>query len=74
MKTTLEINTQIGENIRKARNEKDILLRHMASSLGISEAQASKYENGKNAISAGLLIKISYTLGVKPEQLLKGTL
>lgn len=60
--------TAFGKFLRKLRVDKELVLRDMATSLGISSAQLSAMELGKRTIQLQLAEKIVATYGVSSVQ------
>ncbi|MGR6860798.1 helix-turn-helix domain-containing protein [Aliivibrio salmonicida] len=60
--------TAFGKFLRKLRVDKELVLRDMANSLGISSAQLSAMELGKRTIQLQLADKIVATYGVSSIQ------
>lgn len=54
----------IGRIVKEVRSSKKIRLRNLADSIGISNGEMSKIENGKKYLSDERLDKISKTLKV----------
>ena len=59
-----ELDKRIGRNIGILRNHKGLTQGNLAEDLGISPQQITKYESGKNRVSAGSLLTIAKVLGV----------
>ena len=60
----------IGERVRKLRGQ--ITQEEFARTLGISQAQLSKYELGQSAIPLGVLIKLAKKYGSTADWILTG--
>jgi DNA-binding transcriptional regulator YiaG len=60
----------IGERVRKLRGQ--ITQEEFARTLGISQAQLSKYELGQSAIPLGVLTKLSRKYGSTADWILTG--
>lgn len=58
------------DNIREARNDKDMSQQGMAVLLGITRQQYSLYETGRRAFPADMLAPICRALGVSADYLL----
>ena len=66
-----EIDLQaIGQRIRQLRG--DVTQEDFARSLGISQAQLSKYELGQSALPLGSLVKIAQKFGHTADWILTG--
>lgn len=63
---------KIGENIRKAREEKNISQKELAERLGVTPPMISQYETGKRNPRAPALIKIAEAIGCDPKTLVGG--
>lgn len=48
----------ISRNIRDMRISSGMTLKEAAAALGVTYQQVQKYENGKNRLSAGMLVKL----------------
>ena len=53
----MQINSQIGENIRKFRKQLGLQANKLAEQLSISPSYLNLIESGKRSIDAGLLLK-----------------
>jgi transcriptional regulator with XRE-family HTH domain len=60
----------IGQRIRQIRGE--VTQEDFAQSLGISQAQLSKYELGQSALPLGALVKLSQKFGRTADWILTG--
>ena len=60
----------IGQRIRQIRGE--VTQEDFAQSLGISQAQLSKYELGQSALPLGALVKLSQKCGRTADWILTG--
>jgi transcriptional regulator with XRE-family HTH domain len=60
----------VGQRIRQLRG--DVTQEEFASSLGISQAQLSKYELGQSALPLGVLVKIAHKYGRTTDWILTG--
>jgi transcriptional regulator with XRE-family HTH domain len=56
----------IGDRIIKLRGQKDMTTTHLAKRVGVSQAQISRLEHGKQGFRSSTLVKIAEALGVKP--------
>ncbi len=57
---------EIGLKISKLREEQGLTTTELAKRVGISQAQISRLENGKQGFRSSTLAKIAGALGVKP--------
>ncbi|MGZ0173345.1 MAG: transcriptional repressor LexA [Planctomycetales bacterium] len=62
--------SQIGEQIREARQARGLSLRALAEKVGIHFSHLSKIENGKDTVGRDTLIRIAEELGVDPDFML----
>lgn len=62
--------SQIGEQIREARQARGLSLRALAEKIGTHFSHLSKIENGKDAVGRETLIRIAEELGVDPDFML----
>lgn len=60
---------EVGQKIRKRRNELGISLRELGEDLGLDKGNTHKLESGKN-ITLKTLLRISVFLDIKPSELL----
>jgi len=60
----------IGKNIKFYRLRKNISLREMAESIGVTSMAISNYENNKRIPDSGMIYKIAESLGVRTTDLL----
>ena len=60
----------LGQRIRQIRN--DVTQEDFANSLGISQAQLSKYELGQSALPLGALVKLARKSGRTADWILTG--
>jgi transcriptional regulator with XRE-family HTH domain len=60
----------VGQRIRKLRG--DVTQEEFAHSLGISQAQLSKYELGQSALPLGTLVKLAQKSGRTTDWILTG--
>lgn len=65
-----QINSLIGEIIKKKRKELNMTGKQLASLLGISQQHYSRLENGKVKVSVEYLYAISLIFGESPYSLL----
>ena len=63
-------NINIGHNIKKLRELKNLTQEHMAKSIGITQGAYSRMELGETEITYTKLEKISEELGMKPEEVI----
>ena len=63
-KAVRDIDAQIGQRIREARQPRGMTQEVLANGLGITFQQVQKYENGSNRISAARLYDIAQVLGL----------
>jgi transcriptional regulator with XRE-family HTH domain len=63
-KAVRDIDAQIGQRIREARQPQGMTQEVLADGLGITFQQVQKYENGSNRISAARLYDIAQMLGL----------
>ena len=61
---------QLGKNIRKARQERDLTQEAMAELLNLSESAISQWESGKTSPDLGILPELCAVLGVSSDWLL----
>jgi transcriptional regulator with XRE-family HTH domain len=59
-----EIDGQIGQRIREARQAQSMSQPLLADRVGISFQQMQKYEKGRNRVSAARLFDIAHVLGM----------
>jgi len=57
---------QIGLRVSKLREQQGLTTTALAERVGISQAQISRLENGKQGFRSSTLVKIAQALGVKP--------
>ena len=60
---------KIGENIRKAREEKNISQKELAERLGVTPPMLSQYETGKRSPRVPTLLKIAEAIDCDPRAL-----
>ena len=65
--TTMKL---VGEIIREKREEKGLLLRHLAAELDIDQALLSKIERGERKASREQIQKCADILGLKKDELM----
>ena len=70
--TILE-NKRVGRNIYKHRKIKDVKAADIASYIGISESQFTKYERGESQITIDIIQKIAEYLKVDPLNILSSS-
>ena len=56
----------IGARMARLREERGMTTTALARRVGISQAQISRLENGKQGFRSGTLVRIAEALGVKP--------
>ena len=61
----------LGERVKRARQERGLSQSDLAERLGLSDAYISKIEMGKNAMTVTVLAKLSDALGVSTDWLLR---
>ena len=71
MKKTEQIDFEIGKKIRSRRKQLSLPGKKVAAELGISPQQLSKYEKGKNRVSASMMVKINKILSTNMEYFFK---
>lgn len=59
-----DLDKHIGARIREARKERNVSSSDLAEAIGYSEKQLSRYELGRNKLSAAQIFKISFLLGL----------
>jgi len=64
MRVTTNLDTEIGQRLRRARLAKGLTQTGLADKIGVSFQQVQKYENGSNRVSSSRLVGITNTLGV----------
>ncbi|WP_084397863.1 helix-turn-helix domain-containing protein [Henriciella aquimarina] len=64
--TATEVDTIVGERIRRRRILTGLTQDQLGEALGVSYQQIQKYETGSNRVSAGRLYLLSQTLDVSP--------
>jgi repressor LexA len=62
--------SQIGAQIREARQARGLSLRRLAEKIGIHFSHLSKIENGRDTVGRDTLIRIAEELGVDPDFML----
>lgn len=62
--------SQIGAQIREARQARGLSLRRLAEKIGIHFSHLSKIENGKDTVGRDTLIRLAEELGVDPDFML----
>ena len=68
----VNVDREVGVNIRRLRLARGVSLEALAAWLGISLQQMRKYEMGANRISSSLLWGLTRALGVRIEDLFVG--
>ena len=61
----------LGERVKRARQDRGLSQSDLAEILGISDAYVSKIELGKNAMTVTVLAKLSGALGVSTDWLIR---
>jgi transcriptional regulator with XRE-family HTH domain len=64
---------EVGQRIRKRRNELGISLRELGEDLGLDKGNTQKIENGKN-ITLKTLLRVAVFLDITPSDLLSVTM
>jgi len=64
VRTRAQLNKLIGRRIRAERLRRDLTLRDVSRSAGLTCSQLSQVELGKNAASIWALVRIADSLGV----------
>ena len=65
VRTRVQLNKLIGQRIRETRLRRNIRLRELSDSVGLTTSQLSQVELGKNAASIWALVRIANSLGVR---------
>jgi DNA-binding Xre family transcriptional regulator len=65
VRTRVQLNKLIGQRVREERVRKNIKLRELSDSVGLTTSQLSQVELGKNAASVWALVRIANSLGVR---------
>jgi DNA-binding Xre family transcriptional regulator len=65
VRTRVQLNKLIGQRIRETRLRRNIRLRELSDSVGLTTSQLSQVELGKNAASIWALVRIANALGVR---------
>lgn len=63
-------NLNIGTNIKKLRELKNLTQEHMASVIGVTQSAYSRLELGETEITYSKLARIAGELGMKPEDVI----
>ena len=63
--------TEIGHNIRLARESAGLTQKELATRIGVAQARIAEWERGKVDPTGSTLIKIAAALGIEPGELLK---
>lgn len=66
------IEEQLGAQIRRIRESKNVTLEQLAAQVKLTKGQLSKIENGKVSSPVGTLTRIAGALGVSPGQFFQG--
>jgi len=69
--TVQELNTLLGENIRRYRKMKKMRQKEFGAEIGVSKSNACGYEKGKCMPHYKTLVLITYVLGVEVWQLFR---
>ncbi|MEM1390279.1 MAG: helix-turn-helix transcriptional regulator [Pseudomonadota bacterium] len=72
--TATEIDSRVGDRIRRRRILMGLTQDQLGEALGISYQQIQKYETGANRVSVGRLYLIAQKLGVSPGWFFDGSL
>ena len=67
------IDVAVGINLRRVRKERGLSQQEVGAAIGVTFQQLQKYENGKNRISASMLVKAAKVVGVQPADILPET-
>ena len=67
------LDVEVGINFRRIRRERGLSQQHVGAQIGVTFQQLQKYENGKNRVSASMLVRAARALGVQPADLLPRT-
>lgn len=59
-----EVDEQVGQNIRKARVDRELALREVADLCGLTYQQVQKYENGSSRVTSARFVQLSKILNV----------
>jgi len=59
-------NKEIGRRLSQLRKRKGLLLTQLGKLVGLTPAQLSRLENGKQGFRSATLIRVAKALGVKP--------
>lgn len=70
--TPLPIEFHVGQQLKNRRESLGLSRQGLASLLGVSSQQISKYETGKNQISPTRLYQLSQVLSVNPNYFFDG--
>ncbi len=73
MRQKKELNVQIGDQIRQARDQAGLTQEQLAEQVGVSPQYVSDLERGVVGVSIGTLKRICLCLGVSSDRLLFGT-
>lgn len=65
---------QFGENVRRARHEREWTQEDLSARTGLAVVQISRIERGKREIRLGTLIRLLDAFDLPPEALLQGLL
>src|SRR5262245_63801620 len=70
VKSLDNIDVEVGQRIRVLRQKAKLTQTALAEQVGVAFQQVQKYENGRNRVSAGRLVRIADVLGVPVSRLL----
>ena len=70
VRSRAELNKLIGRRIRAERLRRNLTLRELSESTGLTNSQLSQVELGKNAASLWALVRIADSLGLRISVLL----
>ena len=70
-KITLDIDTDVGRNIRRARESAGQTQKELATRIGVAQPRVAEWERGKVDPTGSTIIKIAAALGIEPGELLK---
>ncbi len=70
----LELLQIVGANIAKLRTERDYTQRQLGALAGFNPSHLSKIEHGERDINTTSLIRIAKALGIKMDELFRGTM
>lgn len=73
LRSPTRVDKQVGQNIRKFRNERGITIAELGASIGVSPQQVQKYEVGQSRVSASKIVEIVDALGITLDDLFSNT-